>query len=89
MDIGLGPGLDGTEVAEIIFKNRDIPIVFLSSHTEPEIVAKTEKITSYGYVVKGSGNTVLDASIKMAFKLFDALKSERKKNGRWERYKKI
>jgi len=49
----------------------DIPVVFLSSHTEPEIVEKTERITSYGYVVKNSTITVLDASIKMAFKLFN------------------
>jgi len=74
MDIDLGSGMDGTQAAEIILKSRDIPIVFLSSHTEPEIVEKTEKITSYGYVVKDSSITVLDASIKMAFKLFDAYK---------------
>ncbi len=72
MDIDLGKGIDGTEAAEIILKNRNLPIVFLSSHTEPEVVEKTEKITSYGYVVKGSSITVCDASIKMAFKLFDA-----------------
>ncbi len=72
MDIDLGPGMDGTKAAEIILKRREIPILFLSSHTEPEIVAKTEKITSYGYVVKNSSITVLDASIKMAFKLFKA-----------------
>ena len=72
MDIDLGKGMDGTEAAEIILKHRNIPIVFLSSHTEQEIVEKTEKITSYGYVVKNSNITVLDASIKMAFKLFDA-----------------
>ncbi|MCP4131614.1 MAG: PAS domain S-box protein, partial [bacterium] len=72
MDIDLGAGLDGTEAAEIILKEKEIPIVFLSSHTEPEIVEKTEDITSYGYVVKNSGITVLDASIKMAFKLFEA-----------------
>lgn len=72
MDIDLGSGIDGTEAAAIILKDHDIPVVFLSSHTEPEIVEKTEKITSYGYVVKGSGITVLDASIKMAFKLFEA-----------------
>ncbi len=72
MDIDLGEGIDGTEAAAIILKDRDIPVVFLSSHTEPEIVEKTEKITSYGYVVKNSSTTVLDASIKMAFKLFDA-----------------
>jgi PAS domain S-box-containing protein len=72
MDIDLGSGIDGTETAKIILKNHNIPILFLSSHTEPEIVEKTEKITSYGYVVKNSGITVLDASIKMAFKLFEA-----------------
>jgi len=70
MDINLGAGIDGTEAAGIILKDHDIPIVFVSSHTEPEIVEKTEKITSYGYVVKNSSITVLDASIKMAFKLF-------------------
>ncbi|NCQ11700.1 MAG: PAS domain S-box protein, partial [Bacteroidetes bacterium] len=72
MDIDLGPGLDGTKTAEKILRLKDIPIVFLSSHTEPEIVEKTEKITSYGYVVKNTGIVVLDASIKMALKLFNA-----------------
>ncbi|GAB1483582.1 hypothetical protein MASR2M78_23980 [Treponema sp.] len=72
MDIDLGEGMDGTEAAEIILSRRDIPILFLSSHTEQDIVTKTENISSYGYVVKNSSITVLDASIKMAFKLFDA-----------------
>jgi len=72
MDINLGSGIDGTQAAEQILDHKDIPLIFVSSHTEPEIVEKTEKITSYGYVVKNSGITVLDASIKMAFKLFDA-----------------
>lgn len=74
MDIDLGSGIDGTVAAVEILKLREIPVVFLSSHTEREVVQKTENITSYGYVVKDSGVTVLDASIKMAFKLFDANK---------------
>ena len=72
MDINLGNGIDGTEAAHLILNDRDVPIIFVSSHTEPEVVEKTEKITSYGYVVKSSSITVLDASIKMAFKLFEA-----------------
>lgn len=73
MDIDLGKDrIDGTEAASIILKERDIPLLFLSSHTEKEIVEKTEAITSYGYVVKGSTHTVLSASIKMAFKLHSA-----------------
>ncbi|MFC1669080.1 PAS domain S-box protein [Spirochaetota bacterium] len=83
MDIDLGKGIDGTQTAEIILKNHDLPIVFLSSHTEPEIVEKTENITSYGYVVKDSNLTVLDASIKMAFKLFEADKKIKKSDDRF------
>jgi len=72
MDINLGSGIDGTRAAELILEKRDLPLVFLSSHTEREVVEKTEGITSYGYIVKNSGETVLVASIKMAFKLFRA-----------------
>jgi PAS domain S-box-containing protein len=79
MDIDLGTGIDGTEAAAQILTRHKIPIVFLSSHSEREIVEKTERITSYGYVVKNSSITVLDASIKMAFKLFDASVKEREK----------
>ncbi len=80
MDIDLGNGMDGTASAKIILQERQIPIVFLSSHTEPEIVDKTEKITSFGYVVKNSGETVLIASIRMAFRLFEANREREEKN---------
>jgi len=71
MDIDLGSGLDGIQTAREILTNYDVPILFHSSHEEQGIVAKTEEVTSYGYVVKSSSITVLDASIKMAFKLYD------------------
>ncbi len=72
MDIDLGDGIDGPEVARRILARRELPVVFLSSHTEKEVVEKTEEITSYGYIVKNSGEVVLLASVKMAFRLFDA-----------------
>ncbi len=74
MDIDLGKGIEGTQAAEQILKIKELPILFLSSHTEKEIVEKTESISSYGYVVKNSSITVIDASVKMAFKLFAAHK---------------
>ncbi len=81
MDIDLGKNrMDGTEAAQEILKKHDIPILFLSSHAEPDVVEKTEKITSYGYVVKGSSVTVLAASIKMAFKLHAAHRALRQTN---------
>ncbi len=72
MDIDLGTEKDGTDIAREILCIKKIPIIFVSSHTEPAIISKTERITSYGYIVKNSSFTVYDVSIKMAFKLFDA-----------------
>jgi two-component system, sensor histidine kinase PdtaS len=72
MDLDLGSGMDGAETAEKILVERTLPVLFLSSHTEQEVVERTERIASYGYVVKNSGDEVLLASIKMAFKLFEA-----------------
>ncbi len=72
MDIDLGPGMDGTEAARQILARRDLPIIFLTSHSERSMVDKVKNITRYGYVIKNSGDFVLESSIEMAFQLFDA-----------------
>lgn len=72
MDIDLGKGMDGADAAREILKIRDVPVIFLTSHTEREMVARTRGITNYGYVLKNSGEEVLFASITMAFRLHDA-----------------
>jgi len=40
MDIDLGRGIDGTETGERILAEKSVPIVFLSSQTDPEIGAE-------------------------------------------------
>ncbi len=77
MDIDLGAGISGVEAARRILKKSDLPIVFLSSHTEKEFISQVEEVTSYGFIVKNSGIAVLDVSIKMAFRLFQAKNRER------------
>lgn len=84
MDIDLGHGIDGTEAAERILHRCKLPVVFLSSHSEPEVVEKTERITSYGYILKSAGDTVLLTSLKMAFRLFDANSSLAKQSMKME-----
>ena len=72
MDIDLGPGIDGTLTAQEILRERSVPIVFLTSHTEQETVNKLKHISGYGYVVKESGSFVLLESISIALQLFEA-----------------
>ena len=73
MDIDLGPGkIDGTEAAEALLAIHNLPIVFLTAHTEKEMVSRVKGITRYGYVLKNAGEFVLIESISMAFELFDA-----------------
>jgi len=78
MDINLGDGIDGTEAARQILAVREIPIVFHTSHSEREMVEKVRGITRYGYVIKNSGDFVLNSSIEMAFDLFNANRSTEK-----------
>ena len=82
MDIDLGSETDGIETSKRILEEREVPIVFVSSHTEPKIVCSTEEITSYGYIVKNSNIVAYDASIKMAYKLF----TEKKQREIFARY---
>ena len=74
MDIDLGHGMDGTEVASRILESREIPIVFLTSHSEQEMVRKVKGITRYGYVLKNAGEFVLFEAIQTALELFHAHK---------------
>jgi PAS domain S-box-containing protein len=72
MDIDLGKGIDGSEAARQILDKRSLPIVFLTSHGEREMVEKVQGIVRYGYVLKNSGDCVLQSSLEMAFALFEA-----------------
>ncbi len=84
MDIDLGAGLSGPDAAARILELRPLPIVFLTSHSEREMVDKVRNITRYGYVVKNSGSFVLLSSIEMAFELFSAHEEARRQSRRRE-----
>lgn len=80
MDIDLGKGIDGTVAAERILEKYELPIIFLTAHSEKDYVDRVRKITRYGYVLKNSGEFVLIESIHMAFELFEAHSALKKEN---------
>ncbi len=85
MDIDLGPGkMNGTDAAEIILEEKEIPIVFLTNHAEKEMVDKVKGITRYGYILKNSGRFVLLESIAMAFELYNSYLEIRERERRYD-----
>lgn len=72
IDLNLGSGMNGAETSKKILEIRDIPIIFLTSHTGREIVEQVKSVTRYGYVLKGSGEYLLLSSIEMAIDLFES-----------------
>lgn len=70
MDIDLGDGIDGIEAARRIMANGMRPIIFLTSHREPEIVERVQAVTRYGYILKNSGTFALVQAIRVALELY-------------------
>ncbi len=83
MDIDLGSGIDGTQAAQEILKDHELPIIFLTAHTEKDFVDRVKKISSYGYVIKDSGEFVLMESINMACQLFEAHQETKRHEGKY------
>lgn len=83
MDFALGKGMSGAETAEEILKTKNIPIIFLTSHFEREIVERVRHINRYGYVIKNSGETFLISSIEMALNLFEAQRKTKESEERF------
>ena len=71
MDVDLGMGMDGIVAATLILKESDIPIIFLSSHAEEEIIKRVNLITPYGFIKKDLEIIDLDLMIKKALKMYE------------------
>ena len=67
IDIHLPGSTDGIKIAEILQKDYDIPVIFISSYTDDNTVNKAIQIFSYGYLVKPVDKTALRITIDMAY----------------------
>ena len=69
MDINMCNGINETQAVQKILKVNGIPLMFLISDLDNEVIINSNHITSYGYVNKNSSEAILIASIKSALKL--------------------
>lgn len=66
MDIQLQGSVDGIATAKQIAQGRDIPVIFLTAHSDRETVNRVKQADPYGYIVKPFTPASLNVTVEMA-----------------------
>lgn len=67
MDISIKGKLNGIELAREILSKRKIPLIFLTSHTDKQIVRDAQSVHPDAFLVKPFNETELPVAIELAF----------------------
>ena len=82
MDIKLSGGKTGIQAAEVIARDLNLPIVFLTAHSDPGTLNEAKNANPFGYVVKPFQVGELHTAIEMALYRFK-LENRLKKSEAW------
>jgi diguanylate cyclase (GGDEF)-like protein len=66
MDIRLQGAIDGIETAEKLNRELDAPVIFLTAHTDEEMVQRAKLLAPYGFLVKPFDERELQINVEMA-----------------------
>lgn len=66
MDVRLRGAIDGIEAAQVIRRTQDIPIIFLTSHSDDDTVRRAASTAPYGYLTKPYQIKELRAGVEVA-----------------------
>jgi len=66
MDISMPGEFDGIRTAQEILKKMDIPIIFLTSHTDEETIDRATNLSPYGYLFRPIKQIELQVAIDIA-----------------------
>ncbi|MFP4331472.1 MAG: PAS domain S-box protein [Spirochaetaceae bacterium] len=72
VDIELNEVTDGRDLADTLHERHQMPVVFLTEHTEEPYANRAGGEELLGYIVKSSGPFVLIQSVKLALRLAEA-----------------
>jgi signal transduction histidine kinase len=65
MDIQLGPGIDGVEAADVIRTGLNLPVVFLTAHSDRVTIQRAKITEPFGYVLKPVEDQDLQTAIEI------------------------
>lgn len=69
--------LDGLQLAQEVRQQWNIPVVFLSAYSDPQLLAQAEAISPYGYLLQPVNQAELIATLRQAFRLHAALGAQK------------
>jgi CheY-like chemotaxis protein len=78
MDILLEGDMNGVEAAELIHRQVDVPVVFITCLSEPSVLDRAVKANAYGYILKPYDNAELRYTIEIALVKYQAAKERDK-----------
>ncbi|MCD4794767.1 MAG: response regulator [Bacteroidales bacterium] len=74
LDINLGDGKSGIDLAELIHKKFDIPVIFLSAYSDDATFKKAQAANPMGFIIKPFKDEDLDHGIKLALQRYKEIK---------------
>ncbi len=86
LDINIEGNINGIEIAYFIYENFNLPVVFMTSHSEQSMIQEAFKAKPYGYLFKPITSDEVQTTVEMAFYKFE-MESKLKKSE--ARYKSI
>lgn len=82
MDIRLAGAMDGIEAAGMLVREHDVPVIFLTSHSDADTVHRAAETAPYGYLTKPFQIKELRAGIEVALTKA-RLERQLKESDRW------
>ncbi len=81
MDIVMPGKIDGIKAADLIKKELDIPVVFLTAYGDEKFIQRAKKVEPFGYIIKPYNENELKAAVEIAIfnkKIYKELKNSEK-----------
>jgi two-component system, cell cycle sensor histidine kinase and response regulator CckA len=89
MDIRIEGRLDGIETATRILRDRQIPVIYITSSAAEETLERARDTKPYGYLIKPFYDRELHATIQMAVQRYIGEKALRESEARLDRAQEI
>ena len=73
MDIHLGKDADGIDIAQTVYKNFQIPVVFVTAFSDKATIERAMKAMPFGYLIKPFRDVDVDNAVTLAMQQYKEL----------------